>query len=333
MNHDLFISYSRKDFNEVRDLIALLQGQIPELQCWFDITDIEAASEFEDKIISAITESSYVLFALSDNSMNSNWTKDEVTYAKNIGKKVIPVLLKGATLKDGWFLFKFGRIDCIDSTNDLQMQKLVKDLSKWTEKHIANNQKENQVKTKRIKKHKDPDKSKDRSSVIDSFFPVYGITLERTTLSDVIQIKNRSPKDIQIEYDNDITIRIDLSTEFLIETGKDVITEMIVPAGEIPPKWKKDFGFNGRFSFLKWKSLFESLHFDVEVTVFPHQASYRNWILGKKKTFFNAELTATAPDKTLKFVLEFVGEDGTKENEYSQNTLCMIIAYSSDKFI
>lgn len=137
MRHDIFISYSRRDLNEVRDLIAYLQNQIPELKCWFDVTGIESASEFEDKIISAITESSYILFALSDNSMNSTWTKDEVTYAKNIGKTVIPVLLKGATLKQGWFLFKFGRIDCIDSTDELQMQKLVRNLSEWTQKPMA----------------------------------------------------------------------------------------------------------------------------------------------------------------------------------------------------
>ena len=47
------------------------------MTCWFDITGVESASEFEDKIISAITESSYVLFALSDNSMRSECAKDE----------------------------------------------------------------------------------------------------------------------------------------------------------------------------------------------------------------------------------------------------------------
>ena len=68
--------------------------------------------------------------------MCSEWTKDEVTYAKNIGKKVIPVLLKGASLKEGWFLFKFGRIDCIDSSNTIQFKKLVGDLSKWIKRPL-----------------------------------------------------------------------------------------------------------------------------------------------------------------------------------------------------
>ena len=145
MKHDLFISYSRKDFGVVNDFVKMLKSRIPQLDCWFDITGIESGDEFEDKIISAIDNSSYVIFALSDNSLASDWTKDEVMYAKNTEKKVIPVLLKGAELK-GWFLFRFGRIDCIDITNNLQIDKLIKNLSTWTGKPIAAAKKETTVK-------------------------------------------------------------------------------------------------------------------------------------------------------------------------------------------
>lgn len=132
MKYDIFISYSRKDFDEVNAFVKRLQEQIPTLTYWFDVTGIESGDEYEEKIISAINNSAYVLFALSENSIRSEWTKDEVIYAKNIGKKVIPVLLKGAKLNEGWFLFKFGRIDCIDSTNSIQVEKLVNNLSNWT---------------------------------------------------------------------------------------------------------------------------------------------------------------------------------------------------------
>lgn len=134
MKYDLFISYSRKDFDEVSSLIETIKTAIPNLSYWFDIDGIESGDEFEDKIISAIDNSSYVLFALSENSIQSQWTKDEVMYAKNTDKKVIPILLKGAQMK-GWFLFKFGRIDCIDSTNTLQIEKLLQNLSDWTGKN------------------------------------------------------------------------------------------------------------------------------------------------------------------------------------------------------
>lgn len=136
--YDLFISYSRKDFDEVDQFVYWLQQQIPTLTYWFDITGIESGDEFEEKIITAINNASFVLFALSENSINSQWAKDEVIYAKNIGKKIIPILLKGASLNEGWFLFKFGRIDCIDTTNHSQVKKLVTNLSEWTNKPYSN---------------------------------------------------------------------------------------------------------------------------------------------------------------------------------------------------
>lgn len=133
MKYDLFISYSRKDFDEVSALLETIRKEVPGLSVWFDINGIESGDDFEDKIISAIDDSSYLMFALSDNSLESEWTKAEVMYAKNTGKKVIPVLLKGAELKK-WFLFKFGTIDCIDSTSGIQMEKLCQNLSDWTGK-------------------------------------------------------------------------------------------------------------------------------------------------------------------------------------------------------
>ncbi len=137
MKYDIFISYSRADFDEVNGLVEMLKRQIPSLSVWFDITGIESGDEFDEKIISAIDQSSYVIFALSDNSINSKWAKDEVMYAKNTDKKVVPVLLRGAQLK-GWFLFNFGRVDCIDSTIPLQVDKLIRNLSTWTNKPASN---------------------------------------------------------------------------------------------------------------------------------------------------------------------------------------------------
>ena len=139
MKYDIFISYSRKDFNEVNAFLMTLCEHIPNLTYWFDITGIESGDEFDDKIITAIDNSRCVLFMLSDNSLASNWSKDEVVYAKNTKKKVIPILLKGATLNDGWFLFKFGRIDCIDSTDSLQVEKLINNLSTWISEYEAIN--------------------------------------------------------------------------------------------------------------------------------------------------------------------------------------------------
>ena len=131
--YDLFVSYSRKDKEKVYLFMDRLKNRIPGLNYWHDVTGVESADEFEDKIVSAIDNSAYVIFFLSENSIASPYTKDEVTYAKNTDKKVLPVLLPGAKLK-GWFLFKFGRVDYIECDNAAHFDKLVRNLVSWTGK-------------------------------------------------------------------------------------------------------------------------------------------------------------------------------------------------------
>ena len=131
--YDIFISYSRKDFDEVNQIVEMIKSRIPTLNCWFDITGIESGDEFKEKIITAIDNSSYVLFALSENSIQSKYTRKEILYAKNSDTKVIPLLLKDAHPK-GWFLNKFGWENRIDTTNSLEIEKLIKILEDRTEK-------------------------------------------------------------------------------------------------------------------------------------------------------------------------------------------------------
>lgn len=136
--YDVFISYSRKDFDEVKSFVDMLKERIPTLDVWMDLEGITIADEFDEKIISAIDSSSYVIFAVSPNSNSigkgsSKWTKKELVYAQNTNKKVIPVLLNGAKL-NSWFLFEFGRTDGTDTTDTIQVEKLIGNLSLLTKK-------------------------------------------------------------------------------------------------------------------------------------------------------------------------------------------------------
>ena len=49
MKYDVFISYSRRDYDEVCALVKKLQERIPTLSCFFDVKDIEVAEKFYDK--------------------------------------------------------------------------------------------------------------------------------------------------------------------------------------------------------------------------------------------------------------------------------------------
>ena len=151
----VFVSYSRADTKEVLPLVDRLEEETGA-HFWIDREGIESAAQFEEVIISAIDQAEVVLFMLSDNSQHSQWTKDEITYAKNTGKRVVPVVLHGGGLQ-GWFLFKFGRINYIDATQDDQVQRLATDLRKWL--HIEGEQRQNQKRTTSLARSRKSQKS------------------------------------------------------------------------------------------------------------------------------------------------------------------------------
>lgn len=130
MKYHAFISYSRKDFDEVNTFIQKIKAEVPEFEYWFDLDGIESGDEFIRKIVSAIDNSERLFFMVSDDSINSKWAEQEVMYARNSDKRIIPILLKGAKLK-GWFLFTFGNIDTIDTQDSRQVAKLISNLCRW----------------------------------------------------------------------------------------------------------------------------------------------------------------------------------------------------------
>lgn len=124
-----FISYSRKDFNmakSIKEEIENLTGEI----CWMDLDGIESGEDFVNVIISAIDNSDYFIFLLSNNSMVSKYTQKEITYAEKIGKKIIPLNIDKCTPK-GWYLFNFGSIDVIDIHIKEQLEKFHSNIKTW----------------------------------------------------------------------------------------------------------------------------------------------------------------------------------------------------------
>lgn len=98
--------------------------------CWMDMEGIESGAQFEDIIVTAIDKSEMVLFLLSENSMQSKWVKDEIRYAYETEKKVVPANIDGCT-PTGWFLFKFGGRDVIDCSNEIQRNKMMENIKLW----------------------------------------------------------------------------------------------------------------------------------------------------------------------------------------------------------
>ena len=88
---DIFISYSRKDKAFVQQLFTTLEqnGQ----DAWVDWDDIEYADDWWQKIQRGIAEADNFVFIMSPHSTRSKVCFDEIQYAVDLNKRIIPVVI------------------------------------------------------------------------------------------------------------------------------------------------------------------------------------------------------------------------------------------------
>src|SRR5271156_596426 len=90
---DVFISYSRTDTEFVQSIASSLHAIGKSL--WIDTDDISDADVFPQAIRTAIEESDAFLFVITKASVTSRFCEQEVTYARSLNKRIVPVLRQG----------------------------------------------------------------------------------------------------------------------------------------------------------------------------------------------------------------------------------------------
>ncbi|MBR5612878.1 MAG: TIR domain-containing protein [Bacteroidaceae bacterium] len=129
----IFISYKRKNKDQVFSIVEKIETQLG-VKCWVDLDGIESSVQFASKICKAIDTAEVVLFMHSsihlDIDFENDWTIKELNYAHAKKKRVVLVKLDNAPL-DNIFLMEYGSKNNIDSRDETQFQKLLKDLNKW----------------------------------------------------------------------------------------------------------------------------------------------------------------------------------------------------------
>lgn len=129
MANEVFISYSRKDFEKVKTVKEEID-RLVGIDCWMDLNGIESGDWFKKVIISAINRHNTLLFMLTPNSMNSQFAMKELGFAASKGKRIILVDLEHTLLNDE-FLFDYSDKDNIDWNDPLQHEKLLNNLRTW----------------------------------------------------------------------------------------------------------------------------------------------------------------------------------------------------------
>lgn len=94
----IFVSYAHKDSHAVLPVIEYLQAH--GFRVWFD-AGIEAGSEWPDYIAKHLSRSNCVLTFISEDFVNSNNCKRELTFAQNRNKPLLNIYIKDVKLTEG----------------------------------------------------------------------------------------------------------------------------------------------------------------------------------------------------------------------------------------
>jgi len=95
---DVFISYSERDKLIREKIIRSLSKRL--VTAWVHHTDIRKGEAFEEAIFQGIEQADNVLFFISEDSIRSEWCIKELEYAKELHKRVIPVLIEEISPKN-----------------------------------------------------------------------------------------------------------------------------------------------------------------------------------------------------------------------------------------
>ncbi|MEM9265644.1 MAG: TIR domain-containing protein [Cyanobacteria bacterium P01_F01_bin.13] len=95
---DIFLSYSEKD-RELMDRLRLaLMSE--GFTTWINRTDIRVGVDFQTQINSGIEEASYMVYLISPDSLASKYCQQELDYAREFNKKIIPLLMRPVDLDE-----------------------------------------------------------------------------------------------------------------------------------------------------------------------------------------------------------------------------------------
>lgn len=102
----VFISYSRKDRKYAKEIYHILTSN--NIDCWMDKKDISTGRNFDMNIARALANSQLVLVVMTPHAAESQYVCDEIAFAKNNDKPIIPLSVAEVP-KDSPMMLLLGR--------------------------------------------------------------------------------------------------------------------------------------------------------------------------------------------------------------------------------
>lgn len=95
----VFISYSHQDKSFAKKLAGELEGQ--GMKVWWDFDSLKGGQDWQKEIERGIKQCNFFLVALTPDAVNSEWVGNEILYASNAQKTIIPLHLKKCDIPIG----------------------------------------------------------------------------------------------------------------------------------------------------------------------------------------------------------------------------------------
>lgn len=262
MNYDVFISYSRRDYQDENNQVipGNIVSQIKDLfdanniSYWFDEDGVFSGDAFAPIIARNIKSSSIFLFISSESSNRSEWTSNEIATAHTYKKKIIPFKYDESIYNDSVIIY-IARLDYIDYPThpDKALQRLLVSVQTYLQEEKAKKERERIEEERRRKAeisrqekaakiqgiHDQIEKLENRKFEIEQ-----EILTQEKTLTDL-----RNEKRI---IETNIT---ELQEEEAIITGKSTQTKEASAAPPIAPTKTKAASTSNNFFVQYWNQL------------------------------------------------------------------------------
>lgn len=131
---DIFISYSRKDRPQAEELAKVFEQQ--QWSVWWD-RELYPGDEVGNVITSQLASAKAVVVLWSENSVNSDWVKDEAQEGRD-RKVLVPVLIQKVSIPIGFRQIQAANLSAWDgSPEDIELRLLFQKISTLIEKRVV----------------------------------------------------------------------------------------------------------------------------------------------------------------------------------------------------
>ena len=120
-NSDIFISYSHNDKAFVKKLAGNLAKD--ERKVWWDFDALKGGQDWQNEIEKGISKCKNFLVVLTPDAMKSEWVANEIAFAQQKGKRIIPLRLKECDVPIG--LIRKQYVDFTNKTHKIATDELL----------------------------------------------------------------------------------------------------------------------------------------------------------------------------------------------------------------